>query len=115
MTTRGMTPPAPLRNVLKTPGTRESTLMAEGRNYSTLDRESLRMHAAGRPGKIEVVPTKPLTTQYHLALAYSPGVAAPCLEIADDPSKAYDYPAKGNLVAGISNGTRVERQSAREG
>src|SRR3546814_6560061 len=71
MTTRGMTPPAPLRNVLKTPGTRESTLMAEGRNYSTLDRDSLRMHAAGRPGKIEVVPTKPLTTQYHLALAYS--------------------------------------------
>mgnify|MGYP003678105506 CR=1 FL=1 len=46
--------------------------MAEGRNYSTLDQESLRMHAAGRPGKIEVVPTKPLTTQYHLSLAYSP-------------------------------------------
>jgi len=81
--------------------------MAEGRNYSTLDQESLRMHAAGRPGKIEVVPTKPLTTQYHLSLAYSPGVAAPCLEIFDDPSKAYDYTAKGNLVAVISNGTAV--------
>ncbi|MFN4089034.1 MAG: NADP-dependent malic enzyme [Alphaproteobacteria bacterium] len=81
--------------------------MAEGRNYSTLDQEALRMHAAGRPGKIEVVPTKPLTTQYHLSLAYSPGVAAPCLEIFDDPAKAYDYTAKGNLVAVISNGTAV--------
>src|SRR5690606_16159534 len=86
---------------------RGAEVMAEGRNYSTLDQESLRMHAAGRPGKIEVVPTKPLTTQYHLSLAYSPGVAAPCLEIFDDPSKAYDYTAKGNLVAVISNGTAV--------
>ena len=81
--------------------------MPEGRNFSTLDLESLRMHAAGRPGKIEVVPTKPLTTQYHLSLAYSPGVAAPCLEIFDDPDKAYDYTSKGNLVAVISNGTAV--------
>ena len=81
--------------------------MPEGRNYSTLDREALRMHADGRPGKIEVVPTKPLTTQYHLSIAYSPGVAAPCLEIFDDPDKAYDYTAKGNLVAVISNGTSV--------
>src|SRR5690606_2278785 len=86
---------------------RGAEVMAEGRNYSTLDQEALRMHAAGRPGKIEIVPTKPLTTQYHLSLAYSPGVAAPCLEIADDPSKAYDYTAKGNLVAVISNGTAV--------
>jgi malate dehydrogenase (oxaloacetate-decarboxylating)(NADP+) len=75
--------------------------------YSTLDREALRMHAAGRPGKIEIVPTKPLTTQYHLSLAYSPGVAAPCLEIEKDPALAYDYTAKGNLVAVISNGTAV--------
>ncbi|MBC7907552.1 MAG: NADP-dependent malic enzyme, partial [Rhodospirillaceae bacterium] len=65
------------------------------------------MHASGRPGKIEVVPTKPLTTQRDLSLAYSPGVAFPCLHIARDPSLAYDYTAKGNLVAVISNGTAV--------
>jgi len=72
-----------------------------------LDRESLLMHSSGRPGKIEIVATKPLTTQRDLALAYSPGVAAPCLEIARDPNTAYDYTAKGNLVAVISNGTAV--------
>ena len=72
-----------------------------------LDGDSLRMHAAGRPGKIEIVATKPLVTQRDLALAYSPGVAAPCLEIARDPSLAYDYTIKGNLVAVISNGTAV--------
>ncbi|MCY3754056.1 MAG: hypothetical protein OXG99_08215, partial [Alphaproteobacteria bacterium] len=71
----------------------------------TLGREALRMHAAGRPGKVEVTPTKPLTTQYQLSLAYSPGVAAPCLEIEKDPGLAYDYTAKGNMVAVISNGT----------
>ncbi|MGE5501032.1 MAG: NADP-dependent malic enzyme, partial [Ignavibacteriales bacterium] len=65
------------------------------------------MHASGRPGKIEVVPTKPLATQHDLSLAYSPGVAFPCLHIARDPSLAYDYTAKGNLVAVISNGTAV--------
>jgi malate dehydrogenase (oxaloacetate-decarboxylating)(NADP+) len=73
----------------------------------TLERESLLLHASGRPGKIEIVPTKPLTTARDLSLAYSPGVAAPCLEIARDPSLAYDYTAKGNLVAVISNGTAV--------
>ncbi len=72
-----------------------------------LDGDSLRMHAAGRPGKIEIVATKPLVTQRDLALAYSPGVAAPCLEIEKDPSLAYDYTIKGNLVAVISNGTAV--------
>jgi len=77
------------------------------RKYSDLDKDSLAMHRAGRPGKVEVVATKPLTTQRDLALAYSPGVAAPCLEIADDPSTAYDYTAKGNMVAVISNGTAV--------
>jgi malate dehydrogenase (oxaloacetate-decarboxylating)(NADP+) len=61
----------------------------------------------GKPGKIEITPTKPLTTQHDLSLAYSPGVAAPCLEIARDPATAYDYTAKGNLVAVISNGTAV--------
>jgi len=72
-----------------------------------LERDSLLMHAQGRPGKIEICPTKPMTTQRDLSLAYSPGVAAPCLEIARDPSLAYDYTAKGNLVAVISNGTAV--------
>lgn len=74
---------------------------------STLDQEALDMHAQGRPGKIEIRPTKPLTTQRDLSLAYSPGVAAPCLAIAENPDRAYDYTAKGNLVAVISNGTAV--------
>lgn len=74
---------------------------------STLDQDALAMHASGRPGKIEIVPTKPLTTQRDLSLAYSPGVAAPCREIARDPNLAYDYTAKGNIVAVISNGTAV--------
>ncbi len=74
---------------------------------SNLDREALLMHASGKPGKIEIAPTKPLMTQRDLSLAYSPGVAAPCLEIARDPATAYDYTAKGNLVAVISNGTAI--------
>src|SRR3954462_337668 len=73
----------------------------------SLDEEALIMHASGRPGKIEITPTKPLTTAHDLALAYSPGVAAPCLRIFEDPNTAYDYTAKGNLVAVISNGTAV--------
>tara|TARA_Y100001936_G_scaffold190350_1_gene189117 strand:- start:1999 stop:4356 length:2358 start_codon:yes stop_codon:yes gene_type:complete len=77
------------------------------KKYSDLDKASLAMHRAGRPGKVEIIATKPLTTQRDLALAYSPGVAAPCLEIAEDPSTAYEYTAKGNLVAVISNGTAV--------
>src|SRR6187455_1086285 len=72
-----------------------------------LGADSLRMHAEGRPGKLEIVATKPLVTQRDLSLAYSPGVAAPCLEIQKDPSTAYDYTAKGNIVAIISNGTAV--------
>ncbi|MBF0354663.1 MAG: NADP-dependent malic enzyme [Alphaproteobacteria bacterium] len=74
---------------------------------TSLDRESLLMHAQGKPGKLEIAPTKPLNTQRDLSLAYSPGVAAPCLRIAKDPDLAYDYTAKGNLVAIISNGTAV--------
>ena len=66
----------------------------EKRKQSNLDKDALAMHRSGRPGKVEVVPTKPLTTQRDLALAYSPGVAAPCLEIAQDPSTAYEYTAK---------------------
>ena len=69
--------------------------------------QALDYHSEGRPGKIEVVPTKPYATQYDLSLAYSPGVAAPCIEIARDPELSYTYTAKSNLVAVISNGTAV--------
>ncbi|MCH8138041.1 MAG: hypothetical protein IH926_03665 [Proteobacteria bacterium] len=71
------------------------------------DEEALELHSMGRPGKIEIAPTKPLTTQRDLSLAYSPGVAAPCLRIADDPSLAYEYTDKGNMVAVITNGSAV--------
>ena len=71
------------------------------------DREALLLHSSGRPGKYEIRATKPLVTQRDLAMAYTPGVAAPCLEIARDPSLAYDYTAKGNLVAVVTNGTAV--------
>jgi malate dehydrogenase (oxaloacetate-decarboxylating)(NADP+) len=70
-------------------------------------REALDYHSSGRPGKIQVVATKPLTSQRDLSLAYSPGVAEPCLEIAADPAKAHLYTARGNLVAVITNGTAV--------
>jgi malate dehydrogenase (oxaloacetate-decarboxylating)(NADP+) len=69
--------------------------------------EALEYHRRGRPGKIAVVPTKPLANQRDLALAYSPGVAEPCLEIKKDPEEAYTYTAKGNLVAVVTNGTAV--------
>jgi malate dehydrogenase (oxaloacetate-decarboxylating)(NADP+) len=69
--------------------------------------DALEYHRSGRPGKIAVVPTKPLTNQRDLALAYSPGVAEPCLEIKRDPEEAYTYTAKGNLVAVVTNGTAV--------
>src|SRR5437764_4353989 len=69
--------------------------------------DALDYHSTGRPGKIEVVPTKPTATQRDLALAYTPGVAKPCLEIAREPGEVYKYTAKGNLVAVITNGTAV--------
>src|SRR5438132_3616833 len=69
--------------------------------------DALEYHSSGRPGKIEVVPTKPTATQRDLALAYTPGVAKPCLEIAREPAAVYKYTNKGNLVAVISNGTAV--------
>ncbi|MBM3419734.1 MAG: hypothetical protein FJY11_01225 [Bacteroidetes bacterium] len=69
--------------------------------------DALLYHSKGRKGKVEVIPTKPYSTQTDLSLAYTPGVAFPCLEIEKDPEKAYDYTAKGNLVAVISNGTAV--------
>ena len=69
--------------------------------------QALEYHSKGRPGKIEVVPTKEAKTQRDLSLAYSPGVAVPCLEIAANPEDVYKYTAKGNLVGVISNGTAV--------
>src|SRR5580704_19609699 len=69
--------------------------------------DALDYHARGRPGKIEVVPTKPTATARDLSLAYTPGVAEPCLEIAKDPDLSYQYTARGNLVAVVSNGTAV--------
>ena len=69
--------------------------------------EALRYHAEGQSGKIAVVPTKPLASQHDFSLAYSPGVAEPCLEIVKNPLDAYKYTGKGNLVAVITNGTAV--------
>ncbi len=74
---------------------------------SQSDREALEYHSSGRPGKIEVIPSKSCKTQRDLSLAYSPGVAQPCIEISKHPSDVYKYTAKGNLVAVISNGTAV--------
>jgi malate dehydrogenase (oxaloacetate-decarboxylating)(NADP+) len=71
------------------------------------DREALLFHSAKRPGKIEIIASKPMATQRDLSLAYSPGVAVPVLAIAENPDTAYDYTAKGNLVAVISNGTAI--------
>jgi len=71
------------------------------------DQEALDFHSRGRPGKLEVIATKPMATQRDLSLAYSPGVAVPVLAIAEDESKAYDYTAKGNFVAVITNGTAI--------
>src|SRR4026209_1498728 len=76
--------------------------MSENRNQEALD-----YHESGRPAKLEVIPSKPTSTQRDLSLAYSPGVAVPCLEIEKNPEDAYRYTAKGNLVAVISNGTAV--------
>jgi len=68
---------------------------------SVTEQEALDFHADGRPGKLEITPTKPMATQRDLSLAYSPGVAVPVLAIADDPAKAYDYTTRGNMVAVI--------------
>jgi malate dehydrogenase (oxaloacetate-decarboxylating)(NADP+) len=74
---------------------------------SVTDQEALKFHSEGRPGKLEIVATKPMATQRDLALAYSPGVAVPVRAIADDPNTAFDYTTKGNMVAVISNGTAI--------
>src|SRR5580700_10770388 len=78
-----------------------------GNRPTFTDQEALLFHSQGRPGKLEVVATKPMATQRDLSLAYSPGVAVPVLAIAEDESRAYDYTSKGNLVAVISNGTAI--------
>ncbi|WP_375680130.1 MULTISPECIES: NADP-dependent malic enzyme [unclassified Bartonella] len=75
--------------------------------YSASEREALDFHSRGRPGKLEIIATKSMATQHDLALAYSPGVAVPVKAIAQNPALAYDYTAKGNLVAVISNGTAI--------
>jgi len=79
-----------------------------GRSRPTFtDQEALQFHSVGRPGKLEIVATKPMATQRDLSLAYSPGVAVPVLAIAEDESRAYDYTTKGNFVAVITNGTAI--------
>ena len=75
--------------------------------YTQFEQEALDFHSKGKPGKIEIHSSKPTNTEKALSLAYSPGVAVPCRVIAKDPSKVYDYTAKGNLVAVISDGTAV--------
>ena len=95
----------PVGPVLRGAGFGDGVGMASKSSYT--NDEALRFHTDGRPGKLEITPTKPMATQRDLSLAYSPGVAAPCLEIERDPDTAYDYTCKGNLVAVISNGTAV--------
>ena len=80
--------------------------MSDSKSPSLYD-DALEFHRMGQPGKLEVVPTKPMATTRDLSLAYSPGVAAPCLAIAENPDTAYDYTSRGNMVAVISNGTAV--------
>ncbi|WP_181706282.1 NADP-dependent malic enzyme [Chthonobacter rhizosphaerae] len=77
------------------------------KTLSFTEQEALLFHAQGRPGKLEIMPTKPMATQRDLSLAYSPGVAVPVRKIAEDPSLAFDYTARGNMVAVISNGTAI--------
>lgn len=81
--------------------------MSDAEKRTFTDEEALSFHRLPTPGKIAIVPTKPMATQRDLSLAYSPGVAVPVLAIAEDPDKAYDYTSKGNLVAVISNGTAI--------
>ncbi|MBI3435324.1 MAG: NADP-dependent malic enzyme [Proteobacteria bacterium] len=78
-----------------------------GNRPTFTDQEALQFHSLGRPGKLEVIATKPMATQRDLSLAYSPGVAVPVLAIAEDESRAYDYTTKGNFVAVITNGTAI--------
>jgi malate dehydrogenase (oxaloacetate-decarboxylating)(NADP+) len=81
--------------------------MSEGSSVKFSEAEALEFHSSGRPGKIEIIASKPMATQRDLSLAYSPGVAVPVRAIAENPAAAYDYTARGNLVAVISNGTAI--------
>src|SRR5438105_7107708 len=84
-----------------------SKIAGRGTRPTFTDQEALLFHSQGRPGKLEVIATKPMATQRDLSLAYSPGVAVPVLAIAEDESLAYDYTTKGNFVAVITNGTAI--------
>jgi len=85
----------------------KKTNVPERSGPSVSQQEALDFHASGRPGKLEITPTKPMATQRDLSLAYSPGVAVPVLAIAEDPGRAFDYTTRGNMVAVISNGTAI--------
>ena len=80
---------------------------SDGKRLQFTEQEALQFHQRGKPGKLEVQPTKPMATQRDLSLAYSPGVAVPVRVISEQPDTAYDYTAKGNMVAVISNGTAI--------
>lgn len=95
---------SPLRDLTLSPMSEKNVPTS---TLSAFDQEALDFHSKGKPGKIEVIASKPTNTEKALSLAYSPGVAVPCKVIAKDPSKVYDYTSKGNLVAVISNGTAV--------
>ena len=82
-------------------------MQQKSRRPSFTAQEALQFHQEGKPGKLEITPTKPMATQRDLSLAYSPGVAVPVLAIAQDHQLAYDYTSKGNLVALITNGTAI--------
>ncbi len=84
-----------------------STTNSDANNKSNLEKEALEYHKKGRPGKLEIIPTTPLISSHDLSLAYSPGVATPCLEIEKKADTIYEYTSKGNIVAVISNGTAV--------
>jgi malate dehydrogenase (oxaloacetate-decarboxylating)(NADP+) len=84
-----------------------SSSKGRGKRPTFTDQEALLFHSQGRPGKLEVVATKPMATQRDLSLAYSPGVAVPVLAIAEDATRAYDYTTKGNFVAVVTNGTAI--------
>ncbi len=84
-----------------------SDIKKPSRRQAISDEEALQFHSRGKPGKLEINPTKPMATQRDLSLAYSPGVAVPVRKIAENPDSAYEYTAKGNLVAVISNGTAI--------
>ncbi len=81
--------------------------MSDDISIKFTDEEAIDFHARGKPGKLEVTPTKPMATQRDLSLAYSPGVAVPVKQIAEDPDSAYDLTTKANMVGVISNGTAI--------